>query len=69
MVVARQPFSPAARFAAGLLAAVWLAAGTLALVLAVGRRHVVLGVLAILGLGIGTLFAGAAWRGRPWSWP
>ena len=68
MVVARQPFSPTARLAAGLLATVCLAAGALALVLAVRRRHVLVGVLAFPLMVLGAVYAGAAWRGRPWSW-
>jgi len=68
MVVARQPFGPAARLAAGVLATVCLAAGTLALVLAVRRRNVLAGVLAFPVMILGAVYAGAAWRGRPWSW-
>ena len=65
MIVARKPFTGLDRTAATLLAVVLIAAGiaTFALSLASGRFF-----LAWFGLpviGVGGMYAVAAWRGRP----
>ena len=65
MVVKRQPFGHAARIVAWLLAATCVAAGGAGLAVGIvqGRPRLVLPAAGILGLGL--LYAGAAWRGRP----
>ena len=66
MVVSRKPFTPAARFIAGLLALICLVGGGTGLLLAVTRRQLLLGVAACGIGGLGLSYAVAAWRGRPW---
>ena len=68
MVVERKPLSHAGRIVAWLLAAICLAAGSVGLVLGIGRRQLVLAVAATSVIGLGLFYAGAAWRGRPWTW-
>jgi len=68
MVVERHPFTPTARLVAWFLAAICLTSGGAAVALGVARTNV---GLALAGAGIlvlGALYAGAAWRGRPWPW-
>ena len=68
MVVSRKPFSRADRLVAVLLAAACLTGGGVALFVAIQRRHLVLGILTLVVIAVGVLYAGAAWKGRPWSW-
>ena len=67
MILARRRLSPTARLVAGLLAAACLMGGALAVVLAIMRHRVGMGLLALPVFALGALYAGAAWRGRPWS--
>jgi len=68
MVVNRQPFSSSSRFAAYVLAAICVAGGGIGLVAGIVRGRPLIAVAALVILGLGTLYAGAAWRGRPWRW-
>ncbi len=69
MVVSKKPFTRIGRIVAAVTAVVWLAGGVLALLPAVRRGLVVLGILGVLAIGLGVVYAIAAWRGQPWSWP
>ncbi len=68
MVVSKKPFTRVGRIVAAVTAVVWLAGGVLALLPAVRRGLVVLGILGVLAIGLGVVYAIAAWRGQPWSW-
>lgn len=65
MVVKRQPFGHAARIVAWLLAGICVAGGGVGLAVGIVRGHPRLVVPAAGILGLGLLYAGAAWRGRP----
>ena len=67
MVVARKRFTRADRLVAVLLAAICLTGGGAALVVAIQRRHLLLGALTLVVIAVGGLYGGAAWRGRPWN--
>jgi len=68
MVVDRQPFNPTARIVASILASICLTTGSIGLIVAITRARWVLALAAFGVLGLGVLYAGAAWRGRPWPW-
>jgi hypothetical protein len=69
MVVSKKPFTRASRIVAAVIGAAWLGCGILALVTALKRGQVLLGMLGVLALGLGAMYAIAALRGRPWSLP
>ena len=68
MVVSNKPFTRGARIVVAGIALLWLAAGVIAVVNALKGGHLLLGILGLLSLGIGIIYALAAWRGRPWHW-
>jgi len=68
MVVERQPLTQTARVVAWLLAAICLTAGGSGLALGIARANLRLALAAAGVLVLGAVYAGAAWRGRPWPW-
>jgi hypothetical protein len=68
MVVNRRPFNSRSRFAAYLLAAICVISGGIGLVIGIVRGRPLIAVAALGIFGLGTVYAGAARRGRPWRW-
>lgn len=69
MTAPRKPLSRTGRIVGGVLAAIWIVVGVLAVVLGVAQRRPAAVLLGVAGIAYGAVWLGVARTGRYAVWP